>query len=114
VRGSRFTEEAFTLLALRPEVERAETRGGTLHVWLVPGSSVAPIISLLAGCGVQMEEVVRETTFEDAFLSVLGAEGHEPEPARVARGRFGAVRADEAFALHVPGRDNSNLSASVA
>jgi hypothetical protein len=61
-----------------------------------------------------MEEVVRETTFEDAFLSVLGAESHEPETARVARGRFGAVRADEEFALSVPECDGSSLSAGVA
>jgi len=114
VRGSGFTEEAFTLLALRPEVESAETRGGTLYLCLEPGSSAAPIISLLAGCGVQMEEVVRETTFEDAFLSVLGAEGHQPEPARVARGRFGVVRADEEFALNVPECEGHNLSAGVA
>lgn len=114
IRGSRFTEEAFTLLALRPEVERAETSRGSLHVWLTPGSPAAPIVSMLAGCGVRIEEVVRETTFEDAFLSVLGAEDRVPETARVARGRFGAARAAERFALSASELEDSSLSTGVA
>lgn len=89
IRGSRFTEDAFTLLALRPEVEGAEVRRGELVVKLVPGVRTAPIVSLLVGCGVQVEEVVREPTFEDAFLSVLGGASGSEEPSRIAVGSFG-------------------------
>ncbi|MCZ6825028.1 MAG: ABC transporter ATP-binding protein [Gemmatimonadetes bacterium] len=89
IRGSRFTEDAFTLLALRPEVEGAEVRRGELVVKLAPGVRAAPIVSLLVGCGVQVEEVVRDPTFEDAFLSVLGGASRSEEPSRIAVGTFG-------------------------
>lgn len=89
IRGSRFTEDAFTLLALRPEVEGAEVRRGELVVKLAPGVRAAPIVSLLVGCGVQVEEVVRDPTFEDAFLSVLGGASRSEEPSRIAVGSFG-------------------------
>ena len=114
VRGSGFTEEAFTLLALCPDVESAETRRGALYVQLTPGSSAAPIVSLLAGCGARIEELVRETTFEDAFLTVLGADGNGATTARVARGPYRATSADVAFALEAPARRESDLSAGVA
>lgn len=102
VRGSGFSEQAFTLLSVHPDVVGAEAGRGLLHVSLTPGASAAPIVSLLAGCGVKIEEVLRESTFEEAFLSVLGVDRRPAEPLRVARGRFGFPRADEAFSLHPP------------
>ena len=115
VRGSGFTEDAFAMLALRPEVEGAEIKRGALHVKLTPGSPAAPIVSLLAGCGVQIEEVLRETTFEDAFLSVLGVGGEEKDgTVRVARGRYGSTGADEVFKLKVEGRKRDRISRGAA
>lgn len=95
VRGEGLTEDAFTMVVLRSEVESAEARPGALHLTLSPGASAAPIVRLLAGCGLRIEEVVRETSFEEAFLSVLGAEGGVGQMTRVAKGRFGATPPDE-------------------
>ncbi len=114
VRGAGFTEDAFTMLALRPEVEEVESRRGTLYLRLAPGASAAPIVSLLASCGARIEEVVRETTFEDAFLSVLSADGDPVEPTRVAQGRYGATRTDEAFSLTAAGRVGDRIAVGAA
>jgi ABC-2 type transport system ATP-binding protein len=114
IRGFGFSEQAFTLLAVHPEVVGAEVGRGVLHVALAPGASAAPIVSLLAGCGVKIEEVLRESTFEEAFLSVLGVDDRASEPLRVARGRFGIRRADEAFALRPPGSTVDDIAVGAA
>jgi ABC-2 type transport system ATP-binding protein len=114
IRGSGFSEQAFTLLAVHSEVLGAEVGRGVLNVKLAPGASAAPIVNLLAGCGVKIEEVLRESTFEDAFLSVLGVEDGASEPRRVARGRFGVGRADEAFSLNPPHRVADDIAVGAA
>jgi ABC-2 type transport system ATP-binding protein len=74
VRG-RGLEAATTLLRARPEVQAVEIAKDHLALTLADGAEMAPLVSLMVGAGVQVDEVRRESSsLEDAFLSLVEAE----------------------------------------
>jgi ABC-2 type transport system ATP-binding protein len=73
--GHGFSEHALALLRARSEVAAANANNGRLVVDLCRAMDVAPLISLLVGAGVQVEEVRRgEASLEDVFLTLIEEE----------------------------------------
>ncbi|MGB9604904.1 MAG: ATP-binding cassette domain-containing protein [Bryobacteraceae bacterium] len=66
-------ESVLAALRSRPEVAGAQFRDARLTVELHPGAELAPLISLLVGSGVQIEEV-RKASLEDVFLTLIEEE----------------------------------------
>jgi len=70
--GSGFTPAVVATLAARPEVARAALDGAGLALELRPGASVAPLVRLLVGQGVDIEEVRKvKPTLEEAFINLM-------------------------------------------
>ena len=70
VRG--FSVEALAQLRARPEVVAAEAKNGRLAVDVRRDTDAAPLISLLVGAGVQVEEVRRDkASLEEVFLTLM-------------------------------------------
>ena len=77
IAGRGFGQQALALLRARPEVVKVTAGGGRLIVETCPGAETAPLVSLLASAGVQIDEVHRgKTDLEQAFLALL-AEGEK-------------------------------------
>jgi len=73
--GHGFDEEALALLRGRPEVVAATARNGHLSIDLRRDSPTAPLVSLLVGAGVKVEEVRRgKASLEDVFLTLMQEE----------------------------------------
>lgn len=73
--GSGFSENVLALLRTRPEVSAAERQNGHLSLHLQAGTNVAPLINLMIGAGVQMEEVRKgKASLEEIFLSMMEEE----------------------------------------
>jgi ABC-2 type transport system ATP-binding protein len=75
VTGRGFTEEALALLRGRPEVAAAALQNGHLAIDLRHETTTAPLVSLLVGAGVEVEEVRRgKASLEDVFLTLMEEE----------------------------------------
>ena len=70
--GHGFSENALALLRARPEVSAAERQNGRLSLLLRPETDIAPLINLMVGAGVQVEEVRKgKASLEEVFLSMM-------------------------------------------
>ncbi len=78
--GRGFSDEALALLRARPEVAAAEAQNGRLAIDLRQETATAPLVSLLVGAGVQVEEVRRgKASLEEVFLTLTVEEPLEGE-----------------------------------
>ena len=72
VYGSGFNETALALLQARPEVASVQSESDHLRIELRGPAETAPLVSLLVGAGVQVEEVRKgQASLEEAFLDLL-------------------------------------------
>jgi ABC-2 type transport system ATP-binding protein len=75
VLGRGFSEETLALLRGRPEVAAAALQNGHLAIDLRQEAATAPLVSLLVGAGVEVEEVRRgKASLEDVFLTLMQEE----------------------------------------
>ncbi len=73
--GRGFSEQVLAILRARPEVRSVARENGHLIMEPQRQGSVAPLVSILVGSGVQVEEVhPMRSTLEDVFFSLLGEE----------------------------------------
>jgi len=73
--GRGFSEHTLQLLLMRPEVAAAEMRNQHLEIDLRGEADTAPLISLMVGAGVQVEEVRRgKASLEEVFLTLMEEE----------------------------------------
>jgi ABC-2 type transport system ATP-binding protein len=74
--GRGFDEDALALLRARPEVAAVEAQNGRLAIDLNHETATAPLVNLLVGAGVQVEEVRRgKASLEEVFLTLMEEEG---------------------------------------
>jgi ABC-2 type transport system ATP-binding protein len=74
--GRGFSDETLVLLRERPGVIAATLQNGHLAIDLRGDTATAPLVSLLVGAGVEVEEVRRgKASLEDVFLTLM----HEEE-----------------------------------
>jgi ABC-2 type transport system ATP-binding protein len=72
VLGRGFDDAVLRLLRLQPEVASLELEGNRLEINVRNGSSLAPLVTLLARAGAPIEEVHRSTvTLEEAFVHLV-------------------------------------------
>ncbi|MFC1573960.1 ATP-binding cassette domain-containing protein [Candidatus Latescibacterota bacterium] len=72
VTGSGFTEQALARIRDCQDVESAHTAGSLLGITLVKDVSTAPLIRLMVGEGIEIEEVRRgSASLEEAFLKLI-------------------------------------------
>jgi ABC-2 type transport system ATP-binding protein len=72
VMGRGFDDSVLRLLRLQPEVTSLELDGDRLEMNVRNGTSLAPLVTLLARAGAQIEEVHRSTvTLEEAFVHLV-------------------------------------------
>jgi ABC-2 type transport system ATP-binding protein len=72
VTATGFNQYALDLIRARPEVINVTSDDGSLVIEIPPGTETAPLVSLLAGAGVQIEEVHKgKADLEQTFLSLL-------------------------------------------
>lgn len=70
--GSGFSPEALALLRARPEVSAVAVHNGRMQIELHGPTDSAPLVSLLVGAGVQVEEVRRgQASLEDVFVTLM-------------------------------------------
>jgi ABC-2 type transport system ATP-binding protein len=75
VYGRGFTEEVVALARTRPEVVSVQTRNGRLILDLQADAEVSPLVNMLVGAGVDVEEVRRgKASLEDVFLTLMEEE----------------------------------------
>jgi len=73
--GRGFSETALSLLRERPEVAAASVQNDHLTIDLRAETDTAPLVSLLVGAGVQVEEVRRgKASLEEVFLTLMEEE----------------------------------------
>jgi len=73
--GRGFNEEALNLLRGRPEVSDVQSQDNRLSILLREAVEVAPLISLLVGAGVEVEEVLKDkASLEEVFLMLMEEE----------------------------------------
>jgi ABC-2 type transport system ATP-binding protein len=73
--GRGFNQDALNLLRGRPEVAAVESQDNRLSVYLRAPVEVAPLISLLVGAGVEVEEVIKDkASLEEIFLMLMEEE----------------------------------------
>jgi len=73
--GRGFNEHALQLLRARPEVAAAEMHNQHLEIDLHGEADTAPLVSLLVGAGVAVEEVRRgKASLEEVFLTLMEEE----------------------------------------
>jgi ABC-2 type transport system ATP-binding protein len=73
--GRGFSHEALALLRRQPEVAAADVQNSHLAIDLRQEAAAAPLVSLLVGAGVQVEEVRRgKASLEDVFLTLMEEE----------------------------------------
>jgi ABC-2 type transport system ATP-binding protein len=72
VSGHGFHEGALALLRARPEVAAVKACNGHLQIDLRQETATAPLVSLLVGAGVQVEEVRRgKASLEEVFMTLV-------------------------------------------
>jgi ABC-2 type transport system ATP-binding protein len=75
ISGRPFTETLLATLRARPDISDASIRNGRLVLALTDGALLAPIIAMLVGAGVAVEEARRDrNTLEDVFLTLMEEE----------------------------------------
>ena len=73
--GRGFTDEVVALARTQPEVVAAQARNGRLILDLQAETQVAPLVNMLVGAGVEVEEVRRgKASLEDVFLTLMEEE----------------------------------------
>jgi ABC-2 type transport system ATP-binding protein len=73
--GSGFSESVLNLLRARPEVSAVEMQDKRLSIQLRQEMDVAPLVSLMVGAGVQVEEVRKgKASLEEVFLTLMEEE----------------------------------------
>jgi ABC-2 type transport system ATP-binding protein len=73
--GSGFNENVLGLLRARPEVSTVEVHDKRLLIQLRQEMDVAPLVSLMVGAGVQVEEVRKgKASLEEVFLTLMEEE----------------------------------------
>ncbi len=73
--GRGFNEDALALLRARPEVTAAQVYGDHLAIDLHEETDTAPLVSLLVGAGVAVEEVRRgKASLEEVFVTLMQEE----------------------------------------
>ena len=73
--GRGFNPRVLALMQAQPEVAAVEARNGKLTVDLHQKGDTAPLVSLLVGAGVQVEEVRRgQASLEEVFLTLTEEE----------------------------------------
>jgi ABC-2 type transport system ATP-binding protein len=73
--GRGFSQEALDSLQARPEVATVETSNGHWTIDLRQEADSAPLVSLLVGAGVQVEEVRRgKASLEEVFVTLMEEE----------------------------------------
>jgi ABC-2 type transport system ATP-binding protein len=74
--GRGFSNGVLNLLGARPEVAEARVKNQHLEIDLRQEIDVAPLVTLLVGAGVQVEEVRRgKASLEEVFLTLVQEEG---------------------------------------
>jgi ABC-2 type transport system ATP-binding protein len=72
VMGSGFNETVLKTLRQRPEVNSAQVQNSHLEITLKEQAETAPIVNLLVGQGVNIEEVRKQrASLEETFLSLV-------------------------------------------
>ncbi len=75
VAGRGFNEDVLGLLRARPEVSAVEVQDNRLSIQLRKEMDVAPLVSLMVGAGVQVEEVRKgKASLEEVFLTLMEEE----------------------------------------
>ena len=70
--GRGFDDTIVRLLRLQPEVASISLDGDHLQIELRNGASLAPLVTLLARAGAQIEQVRRSTvSLEEAFVALV-------------------------------------------
>jgi ABC-2 type transport system ATP-binding protein len=78
--GHGFDDNVGELLRAYPEVVAAKEQNEHLVIDLREGTSVAPLVSLLVGAGVQVEEVRRgRASLEEVFLTLMDKDPRQGE-----------------------------------
>jgi len=73
--GRGFNDNVLNLLRARPEVVAAGVQNEHLAIDLREGTDVAPLVSLMVGAGVQVEEVRQgKASLEEGFLTLMQEE----------------------------------------
>ncbi len=73
--GRGFDDNALDLLRARSEVVTARVHNERLAIDLREGTDVAPLVSLMVGAGIQVEEVRRgKASLEEVFLALMEEE----------------------------------------
>jgi len=75
VYGRGFSEEVVSLARTQPEVVSVQARNGRLILDLQADAEVSPLVNMLVGAGVEVEEVRRgKASLEDVFLTLMEEE----------------------------------------
>jgi ABC-2 type transport system ATP-binding protein len=70
--GRGFENNVLDLLQARPEVATVEVQNGHLFINLREETDTAPLVSLMVGAGVQIEEVRKDkASLEEVFLTLM-------------------------------------------
>ena len=73
--GRGFNQDVLNLLRGRPEVAAVESQDNRLSIYLREAVEIAPLISLLVGAGVEVEEVIKDkASLEEIFLMLMEEE----------------------------------------
>ena len=72
VLGRGFSEQILAMAQARPEIRSARLENGQLLVEMQDHSPMAPLVSMLVGAGVEIEEIRKErASLEDVFLTLM-------------------------------------------
>jgi ABC-2 type transport system ATP-binding protein len=75
VHGRGFSSGALARLRACPDVASVEARNGHLDIGLARETEAAPIVALLVGAGVEVEEVRRgKASLEEVFMTLMEEE----------------------------------------
>ena len=73
--GGPFSQSVLDALRTRPEVSSAEAEDRRLTIYLTQQMDTAPLVNLLVGAGVQVEEVRKgKASLEEVFLTLMEEE----------------------------------------
>jgi ABC-2 type transport system ATP-binding protein len=73
--GRGFSQQALSLLRIRPEVAAVSPQNGHIDIELKHETETAPLVSLLVGAGAEIEEVRKgKASLEEVFLGLMDEE----------------------------------------
>lgn len=80
--GRGYSQDALALLRARPEVAAVQVHNGRMEIDLREATETSPLISLLVGAGVQVEEVRKGgASLEEVFMTLTKEESPQEEEA---------------------------------